>query len=44
MLGTALSAWIGLPAALMISGGIRLIGFAMFAIQGKPILKKVSLG
>jgi hypothetical protein len=44
MLGTALSAWIGLPAALMISGGIRLIGFAMFAIQGKPILKMGSLG
>jgi MFS family permease len=37
LLGTILAGWLGLPAALMISAGLRLAGFALFAFwREKP--------
>jgi hypothetical protein len=36
MLGTYLADQIGIPNALLISGGLRLIGFLLFALDKKP--------
>ncbi len=36
LIGTVLSDWIGLPLALVIAGAIRLLGFALFAINHSP--------
>lgn len=37
MLGTALSDWIGIGPALMVSAAIRLIGFVLFALPEKVV-------
>ncbi|NTW45395.1 MAG: hypothetical protein HGB14_13445, partial [Anaerolineaceae bacterium] len=40
VIGTTLGDWIGLPAALIIAGGIRLFGFFLFLIperKSKPV-------
>jgi hypothetical protein len=35
LIGTSLSNWIGIPGAMLVSTGIRLIGFALFADVGE---------
>jgi hypothetical protein len=35
LIGTSLATWIGIPGAMLVSTGIRLIGFALFAYDGE---------
>lgn len=45
LVGTALAGWIGLSGALMVSTGLRLVGFALFAlVQGTRGVNVVKAG
>jgi Na+/melibiose symporter-like transporter len=35
LIGTSLATWIGIPGAMLVSTGIRLLGFALFAYDGE---------
>jgi len=45
LVGTALAGWIGLGGALLVSAGLRLVGFALFAlVQGTTGVKIFKVG